>query len=185
MVEQGLEASRQALGAGDDTEIAAHEATHEQELQDFELWAIDCRDKIAEALSTNHTEEQTLRNQTAMSSLNKQYEAMVKQIGNEIAAFMYVLPKEPELNQSMYDDMKGKYEEIRKRITVELKDLAESVDKLAAGGVDKMSQYLDKDSTDLLRSHAELVAAAVSKLKPMITSTPDTSILADGGRSLR
>ena len=156
-IEQELETSRQALGPDDDTtEIDAREAAHEQELQAFKLWAIDCRDKVAVAQSSNHTEEQALRNQTTMNSLNKQYEAMVKQIGNEIAAFMFILPKDPELNQSMYDDMRGKHEEIKKRITVELKDLAESVDKLSAGSVEKMSQYLDKDSTELLRSHAKL-----------------------------
>ena len=158
-------------------QLTAYEQEHDNEFQEFDLWVIDCQDKIQQAKSNNQIEDVANRNQTTRAALVRQYNALKKQVEKEIAAFMFVLPKDPELNQTMYEDMRGKQETIKQKITVELANLAEKADKLSPGSDEMTKTYKETDQTELLQILTELVAGTIAKIKPAATSTTNTSIV--------
>ena len=83
-VDQELEANSQATEDPEvQDQISAYEQEHEDEIQEFDLWVIDCKDKIQQAKTANQTEDVTTRNQATRATLVRQYDALKKQVENE------------------------------------------------------------------------------------------------------
>merc|ERR1712155_312205 len=95
-----------------------------------------------------------------------------------MGSYRKALPKEPEMDMSVLEDLKVKYAEIKDNVEVQLKKLTQEVDVIVVPGeADHMPLY-KTHRVDLLQQINDLQAQTLSRLRPAAaTSTPNTSVI--------